>query len=153
MATTFADRHAVDIKRDWGGIASLSWLAPVGRFFYSLIFILSGFRHFSSETISYAASSGVILPEILVPASGLMAIAGGVLILMGYHARLGALLLVLFLLPVTIVMHDFWTITDPQTAQMQMVNFMKNTSLLGGALLIFVLGSGPYSFDQGRNRL
>lgn len=87
-------------------------LAPAGRALLSAIFIASGFMHFSA-TIGYAASQGLTLASILVPLSGLIAIAGGVSVLLGFHARIGAWLLVLFLVPVTFTMHQFWTLSDP----------------------------------------
>ncbi len=59
-----------------------------------------------------------------------------------------ALLLLVFLVPVTLVMHQFWGIADPQIAMMQKVNFMKNTSLIGACLLVMYYGSGPYSLDH-----
>jgi putative oxidoreductase len=49
-------------------------------------------------------------------------------------------------------MHKFWGITDPMTAQIQMIMFMKNVSMLGGALLISQFGSGPLSLDARRSR-
>ncbi len=67
--------------------------------------------------------------------------------LLGYRARLGAFLLILFLVPVTLVMHKFWGLGDAQEAAMQKVNFMKNTSLVGAALMIIYFGSGPVSLD------
>jgi putative oxidoreductase len=64
-----------------------------------------------------------------------------------YHAKLGAWLIVLFLIGVT-PMHKFWGVTDPMMQQMQLVMFMKNVAMLGGALLISQLGSGPWSLDN-----
>ena len=102
------------------------------------------------QTIAYAASQGVPLASIAVPFSGLLALAGGLSILLGYRARIGAWLIVLFLVGVTPMMHNFWTVTDPMMYQMQMVMFMKNVSMLGGALVISQLGSGPWSLDSRR---
>ena len=53
------------------------------------------------------------IEESLVPLSGVLAIAGGLSILLGYHTKLGGRLLVLFLVPVTLMMHKFWTVQDP----------------------------------------
>jgi putative oxidoreductase len=83
-----------------------------------------------------------------VPLAGIIALVGGVSVMLGYRARFGALLLLVFLVPVTLVMHKFWGIADPQMAMMQKVNFMKNTSLIGACLLIMHYGSGPYSLDS-----
>lgn len=124
------------------------WAVPIGRFLFSLIFILSGVNHFSSGTIEYAASQGVPFANILVPFSGILAILGGLSVMLGYFARTGALLLILFLVPITLTMHNFWSFTDPMERQMQMIQFMKNLALLGGAILIAFYGSGPKSVDQ-----
>ena len=102
------------------------------------------------QTIAYAASQGVPLASIAVPFSGLLALAGGLSILLGYRARIGAWLIVLFLVGVTPMLHNFWTVTDPMMYQMQMVMFMKNVSMLGGALVVSQLGSGPWSLDSRR---
>jgi len=118
----------------------------VGRFLFALIFLMSGFTHFSGQTIAFAASQGVPLASILVPASGVIAFLGGLSILLGYRARIGAWLIVLFLIGVT-PMHKFWGISDPMMQQMQMVMFLKNLAMIGGALLITQLGSGPWSLD------
>jgi putative oxidoreductase len=120
----------------------------LGRLLYSAIFIFSGFSHFKAETVGYAQSQGVPLANLAVPLSGAMAILGGLSILLGLKAKYGALLLVVFLVPVTLMMHNFWNISDPMQRQIQMVMFMKNLSMLGGALIIFMLGSGPASLDS-----
>jgi putative oxidoreductase len=128
------------------------WVVPVARFFFSFIFILAGFNHFSSGSVSYAAAQGIPIPDILVPVSGLIAIVGGLSVLLGIHARMGAALLLIFLVPVTLLMHNFWAVADPQMAQTQMTNFLKNLSLIGGALLVLFYGAGPISFDNHRAR-
>jgi len=123
----------------------------LGRLFFVLVFVMSGPRHFLSQTIGYAASQGVPLASITVPISGVLALAGGLSVLLGYRAKLGAWLIVLFLVGVTPMMHKFWAVTDPMIQQMQMIMFMKNVSMLGGALLISQLGSGPWSLDARGN--
>jgi putative oxidoreductase len=127
-------------------------LVVLGRFFFALIFLMAGASNFNKQTIGYAASQGVPLASIAVPLSGVLAIVGGLSILLGYRAKLGAWLIVLFLIPVTLMMHKFWTVTDPMMAQIQMIMFMKNASMLGGALLISHFGAGPWSLDARRSR-
>jgi putative oxidoreductase len=124
----------------------------LGRFFFALIFLMAGANHFNKQTIGYAASQGVPLAAIAVPLSGVVAIAGGLSILLGYRTKLGAWLIVLFLVPVSFMMHKFWVVTDPMMAQIQMILFMKNVSMLGGALLISQFGAGPLSLDARRSR-
>ena len=78
-----------------------------GRLLFALIFILSGVSHFSRETIALAVSQGVPLASIAVPLFGILALAGALSILFGYQAKIGAWLLVIFLVPVTFAMHKF----------------------------------------------
>lgn len=121
----------------------------LGRVLFALIFLMAGFTHFSSQTIGFAASQGVPLASVIVPLSGVIAFAGALSILLGYRAKLGAWLIAIFLIGVT-PMHKFWGISDPMMQQMQMVMFMKNLTMLGGALLISQFGSGPASLDAHR---
>ena len=60
----------------------------------------------------------------------------------------GGWLLILFLIPVTVMMHGFWGIDDPAAARTQEIMFMKNLAILGGALLLAHFGGGPFSVDQ-----
>ena len=128
------------------------FVVPVARLFFTAIFLMTAATHFNNATIEYAASQGVPWSSWLVPLSGIVATLGGLSILLGFHARIGAWLIVLFLVPVTLTMHAFWKVGDPQMAQMQMVNFLKNLSLLGGALLIAYFGAGPISLDNRAHR-
>jgi len=125
-------------------------IALLGRFLFALIFLTAAPNHFSSQTIAYAASQGVPLASLAVPLSGVIALVGGLSILLGYRAKIGAWLLVLFLAAVTPMLHNFWTVTDPMMRQMQMIMFMKNVSMLGGALFITQYGAGPWSLDARR---
>jgi putative oxidoreductase len=125
---------------------------PLGRLLFTLIFLETVLMHFSAEGIGYAAQSGVPLANVLVPLSGILAFVGGLSVLLGYHARVGALLLVVFLIPVTLMMHAFWNVPDAQMARMQMAMFMKNVSMLGAALMVAHFGAGPISIDAARTR-
>jgi putative oxidoreductase len=148
MATnSMAISHRVEARSFSQGAVVL-----LGRFLFALIFVMAGANHFNKQTIGYAASQGVPLASIAVPLSGVIAIAGGLSILLGYRAKLGAWLIALFLVPVTLMMHKFWTVQDPTMAQLQMILFMKNVSMLGGALLISQFGAGPFSLDARRSR-
>ena len=148
MATnSIAISKTVEATSFWQGAGVVS-----GRFLFALIFLMAGANHFNKLTIGYAASQGVPLASIAVPLSGVLAIAGGLSILLGYRAKLGAWLIVLFLVPVSFMMHKFWTVSDPMMAQLQMILFMKNVSMLGGALLISQFGTGSFSLDARRSR-
>jgi len=148
MATnSMAISHGVEARS-----FSQAAVVVLGRFFFALIFLVAAPNHFTRQTIAFAASQGVPLASIAVPLSGMLAIAGGLSILLGYRAKLGAWLIVLFLIPVTLMLHKFWTVQDPMMAQIQMILFMKNVAMLGGALLISQFGAGPFSLDARRSR-
>jgi putative oxidoreductase len=126
----------------------MRYLVVLGRLFYSLIFVVGGLAHFSHQEIAYAAAQGIPLAGVLVPVSGILAILGGLSILLGFHGKLGAWLLVLFLVPVTLTMHNFWAVPDPMMQQIQMAMFLKNISMLGAALFFTQIGTGPLSLDS-----
>ena len=126
----------------------MKYAVLLGRVLYSAIFITAAPGHFNANTIAYAAGKGVPLASIAVPLSGIIALLGGLSILLGYKANYGAWLIVLFLVPVTLMMHRFWGLADPAAAMTQHIHFMKNLSMTGAALLIAYFGSGPMSFSH-----
>lgn len=152
MSTALASSksvHAPDLSTSVSG-AARSAAVLAGRFLFAAIFLMTGYNHLQPGPVAYAAQAGVPFPELLVPASGLLAFAGALSILTGYRAKIGAWLIVAFLVPVTFSLHAFWAVTDPGMQQMQMAMFMKNISMLGGALFIAQVGAGPLSFDAAR---
>src|SRR5579872_4403366 len=130
----------------WGPIVLL------GRILFAAVFILSSINHLNGADVPYAAQAGVPHPHLAVLVSGIIALIGGLLILFGFKAKLGAWLIVIFLVPVTPMMHNFWAVKDPMMHGMQMANFLKNLSMLGGALLIAYFGAGPWSIDAARRK-
>jgi putative oxidoreductase len=125
----------------------MKYIPLIGRTLFSLIFLMTIMGSFSTGTIAYASSAGVPMANVLVPVSGIIALIGAISIVLGFQTRVGGWLIVIFLAPVTLYMHQFWTVKDPMVMQMQMVNFIKNISMLGGALLIIYFGPGPVSID------
>jgi putative oxidoreductase len=131
--------------------AEMDIVVLLGRLFYSCLFITSGLGHLTAQKKMMAGmlkAKNLPAPELLVIASGLVELIGGVLIVLGFHAQCGAWLIVLFLVPVTFTIHNFWTVKEPQARMMQMVNFNKNIALVGAALLIAYFGSGPLSLGD-----
>jgi putative oxidoreductase len=125
-------------------------LAPAGRCLFALIFVISGLNHvFAYGNLApLVAARGVPFPALAVIGSGLLMVAGGLSVALGWRARLGAWCLVAFLVPTTLVMHRFWGLDDVGAARGELVHFLKNVSLLGAALLIAHFGSGPASLDR-----
>ena len=145
--TPFDYRHRIAGPMPGYGANTIRYFVPIGRVLFALIFIVSAPHHFSEGAVNYAAQHGVPAAQIAVPVAGILAFLGGLSIALGFRARIGALLLLAFLVPVTLYMHAFWNEIDPMMAQMQMVNFMKNLALFGATLYIAYFGAGPVSFD------
>lgn len=113
----------------------------VGRVLFALLFINSGVAHITKlqAMTGYAQFKKVPAPKVAVLLTGLMLIVGALLVAVGYYADLGALILAIFLIPAAFMMHNFWTIEDAQAKQGETINFFKNLSLAGAALVIFVM--------------
>jgi putative oxidoreductase len=124
-----------------------SYLALAARQLFSVVFIIASAGHFTSAAIASAAQQGVPMAALLVPVSGVIALAGGLSLLLGYHTKLGAWLLVVFLVPVTVLMHAFWAVSDPAMLSLQLTLFMRNLMMLGGALFVARVGGGSLSLD------
>src|SRR6267154_1235429 len=136
-----------------GGIALL-----IGRIVFSFFFIYSGFNHLTKLSMyaQYAGASGVPAPTVATALSGLMLLAGGLMILLGVKPGWGALLIALFLIPAAFTVHKFWGIADPMMAANQAAHFWKNIALTGACLMIFALATifparWPYSIGGGRS--
>jgi putative oxidoreductase len=127
------------------------YVVLAGRILFSALFLMAAPMHFTQPEIAFAKAAGVPAANLLVPASGLLALAGALSVVFGYRAKIGAWFLVLFLVPVTLAMHNFWAAHDPMMMQIQMAMFFKNVSMLGGALLITQFGAGPLSLDARRD--
>lgn len=122
--------------------------ALVGRLLLAAIFLLSGIAKITDPvgTIAHMRSVGIPAADLLVWIAGVAEILGGASLLLGLLARIGALGLILFLIPTTLLFHAFWLYSgDEQLAQM--VNFTKNLAILGGLWLVVAYGAGRYSFD------
>lgn len=115
-----------------------------------MIFISSGLSHIFklNQMSQYTASMGVPLPTVATLVTGIMILLGGLSILLGYKVKIGAILLIVFLVPTSFIAHAFWGIEDAMQAQMQMVMFMKNIAMTGGALIFYYFGTGPLSLEK-----
>lgn len=119
-------------------------IALIGRILFVALFIGSAVGHLTqTEAMAgYAASKGVPQAKLATLGSGVLMLVGALSVLLGVWADLGALLLVVFLVPTALLMHAFWKETDAQTKQLEMVSFNKDISLAGAALIIFGLYAG-----------
>lgn len=124
----------------------MPWMHLMGRILFSMIFIASGMNHLMKldDMSAYAASKGVPAAKAATALSGLMMLAGGVMIVLGWHRFIGAGLLVMFLIPTAFMMHPFWKESDPQASMNEMSHFMKDLALAGAAMLIAFYAGMPW---------
>ncbi|WP_296194932.1 MULTISPECIES: DoxX family protein [unclassified Psychrobacter] len=120
--------------------------APIGRLLLSMIFIFSGFTKITgyAATQGYMESMGV--PGMLLPLVIAVELLGGIAILLGFKARLVAILMAGFSIASALLFHQFWI------DESQMNPFMKNIAMAGGFLMIFAHGPGAYSIDNSHTR-
>lgn len=125
-------------------------LTVVGRVFIVTIFLLSAVANKipNFQGVSqYMASEGVPAPQFMLTGAILFLIAGSLSIALGYRARIGAGMLLIFLALATYFFHDYWTF-EGEAAQAQTIQFMKNLSMMGTMLFIIANGSGKWSLDD-----
>lgn len=126
--------------------------ALVGRILLALIFIISGFGKITgyAGTAGYMASKGLPMVAVLLPLTILVELGGGLLIALGWKARWAAAVIFLFIIPVTLVFHNPAGL-DAAQAQQQMINLLKNVSIMGGMLGLFAFGPGGFSLDAKKS--
>jgi uncharacterized membrane protein YphA (DoxX/SURF4 family) len=119
----------------------MTYLFVLGRILYGGFFVLGGINHFQhlGMMAGFTASKGVPAAKPGVIVSGLLIIIGGLLVIAGSHVRIGLACIVLFLLPVTFLMHNYWVETDMMARINQRVNFQKNIALLGAAFMMLMI--------------
>src|SRR6478672_2610786 len=110
----------------------------IGRLLFGGYFLYNGINHLRNrhEMGPYAESKGVPKGDIAVAITGVPLIIGGASLLLGVKPKLGAAAILGFLAGVSPIMHDFWRHEDPTERQANMINFMKNAALAGGALAL-----------------
>ncbi len=113
----------------------------IGRILFGGFFLMSGINHFTKleAMTGYAKYKKLPAAKLGVLISGLMLVIGGISIILGYYADLGALLLAIFLVLAAVIFHNFWKETDATAKQNEMLGFMKDIALAGAALILLAL--------------
>lgn len=124
----------------------------VGRILMAAIFLISGFDKLTNfaGTAGYMASKGLPMAEVLVVGAILFELGGALMLVLGWKLRWGALLLILFMIPATLMFHNFWAV-DAAQYQNQLNHFMKNVAMIGGLLYMMAFGAGPLSLDNRKS--
>jgi putative oxidoreductase len=122
----------------------------IGRIIAGLFYIYTGVHHFTGLKMmaGYAGSKGVPAPKLVVAGAGVLLIIGGLSIILGFQPLIGIAAIVLFFIGVTPVMHNFWTVPDPQHRMNERINFTKNLALLGSTLMFLAIPR-PWPFGLG----
>ena len=133
-------------------------LRRVGQLFARIllcaVFLMSGFGKIPDwqETTEYMAAKGMPAVSFFLAGAILLELGGGLSLALGFRARTGAAALILFLIPTTLIFHNFWAF-EGMDQRMQMINFLKNLAILGGLIQTMVYGAGAFSLDaRARNR-
>jgi putative oxidoreductase len=123
--------------------------ALVARVLLTFMFIYSGFGKITGfeGTVGFIASKGLPMPQLMAIIAILCELGAGLLLLIGYKARWAALAIFVFLIPTTLIFHNFWA-SPPAEYEMQQINFMKNVTIMGGMLMVWAFGPGRYSLDR-----
>jgi putative oxidoreductase len=128
------------------------FLSLVARLMITAIFLSSAVLNKIPQFNNVAemmAGKGVPQPKILLAGAIAFLILGSLSLILGFRARLGALLLLVFLAAATYYFHAFWKL--PAEEQMpEQIAFMKNLALMGTMVLIMANGAGPWSLDARR---
>lgn len=122
----------------------------LGRIFIALIFLFEAYDSiwYSEENKAKMTEYGLTWrQDLLLYGAIFLLVVGGILLLIGYRVKLGALMLLAYWVPVTFIVHSFWN--DPESIRrIQSILFMRNLGIVGGLLFVYVNGSGKYSIKR-----
>jgi putative oxidoreductase len=116
----------------------------IGRILFAFMFVMSGINHLvpknTAAMTGYAQFKKVPAAKLSVQLSGVLLLLGGLSIILGVYADLGAIVMAALLVIMALKMHDFWA-ADATSKQTEMIAFMKNISMAGGALFLFAVAA------------
>jgi putative oxidoreductase len=137
-------------------LARIESLCPLaGRIILGLYFLLPGAVLKLADlqgTSEYMASKGMVLVPLFLWLTIALQAGGGLALLTGWQTKIAAFLLAGLTLVISIVMHDFWDVTEAVQRGHETQNFVKNMGIMAGLLAIAGLGAGPFSLDNRRRQ-
>ena len=121
----------------------------IGRILIAFVFLQSGYDKVLNygKTVTLMTQKGMPMAEVLIIPTIIILLAGGLMILLGWYARWGALALIVLVIPATLYFHSYWTYSPAQQLN-QFLHFAKNLAILGALFYIMGLGSGPLSLRK-----
>jgi putative oxidoreductase len=124
-------------------------LPLIGRILMSQVFILSGINFIMNFSAMEAVvkSGGLPLPPVATACAAAIELLGGLAVLFGFQTKAVSWILFVFLIPTTLIFHNFWAVAGPARVN-QLINFQKNLAVMGGLLILAYFGAGGYSIDN-----
>ncbi len=122
----------------------------IGRIIVGLFYLQNALNHFTNTAAmtGYAGSKGVPAANLAVLGTGVMMGLAGLSFITGLYPTIGVALVVIFLIPTSVMIHNFWTIEDPMAKMGDMINFMKNMALIGSSLMFLAIPQ-PWPLSLG----
>ncbi|MEB2289443.1 MAG: DoxX family protein [Anaerolineae bacterium] len=113
----------------------------IGRIVLGLFYLYNASNHILNlrAMAGYTRSKGVPMPALATLGTGAMMLVGALSIITGLYPGVGAALLVAFLVPTAFIMHNFWTVSDPQARAMEKIHFGKDLALAASALMFLAI--------------
>lgn len=134
----------------------INWISNLlmffGRICLGIIFLWSAFDkliNFNFYT-DFITSHMLPRPELYLLGAILVEVFGGLSLLFGYWTRLGAAVLLIYMIPTTLIFHDFWLIREATEKHLQTILFLKNLAIFGGLLYVLSCGPGLFSFKENK---
>lgn len=129
-------------------------IALIARILLALIFVVSGFGKLTGldGTAGYIGSVGLPFPMLLAIGAGVLELAAGIALMVGWQARWAALALAVFTAIASVLFHAFWAMPEAQQ-RMQQIMFMKNIAIIGGLLMVAAFGAGSASLGKEAHRV
>lgn len=137
-----------DTDRARAPVPATAYAATLGRLLMSVIFLLSGY---TKATHLSGMAAQLHMPSWELGLAAAAELAGGISLLLGLWSRIGAVGLFVFLIPTTLMFHNFWA-SAAAHQQEQMTNFLKNLAIMGGLLMVAAFGPGPLSITPVRSK-
>jgi putative oxidoreductase len=127
------------------------WMHLGSRIIFAVSVMVLSMGHFTAtDTFAgYAASKKTPAPKAAVLVSGLMVWAGAIFIALGWHRFIGAGLVILFLVPISFKIHNYWSVSDPTQRMLDRDRFWKNLALAGATLFIATYGRFEWPMSLG----
>jgi len=118
----------------------------IGRILITVIFLSSGFAKLASWSgaAAFLASKHFPIPSVMLAGAIIVEIIGGLCLVFGFKARIAAFIMFLYLIPTTVIFHNFWTLQGPARGESQ-GDFLKNIAIMGGLLMVSAYGPGRLS--------